>query len=432
MQYFKNRQNPLKGLDENELDAVFFEIINTFGENWLKENTGNPLQTLWKRPDPLSTNELYSLGCALIKMRAVNSDWVDYQVNQIIGKDNNNRKGAFFELTGLSTLNNSFQNVMPAKNSQCGYDGILVFKNNAKIYLSLKNFGISAKHQEFLSEAKSFEHMLVEIIKKRGIIKSNFFAEFSSRYPSKDDWEFLKKDLHRIIKNFRSEESVFTKNGKWHVNIDDRIESGEELHEKYNSYIAKISAPFHKNEELNLYRKIEDACDNLSKFFYTEDKNSTSMVFIHLPFSALLNSCVAEAQNYFKNNPKVPISGIIFYQPIAGLDNTIHHSSHFCVNNKYEIWKRTNNIDKITAEVPVGIAETSLTSKISVQDTKYLFQSGNLFTKSDTNRNGNTVCKGYIRKIASGIFSHSIMKLPNGEELSTSGKFAPKDELLII
>ena len=70
MEYFGNRQNPLKELSEDQLDRIFKEIVDEFGKCWLESTSDNhSLQYLWNRKDALSTNELFIFANALYELK---------------------------------------------------------------------------------------------------------------------------------------------------------------------------------------------------------------------------------------------------------------------------------------------------------------------------------------------------------------------------
>lgn len=446
MKYFKNRQNPLKEIQDDELDNIFLEIINTFGEEWLDSEGDHPIQILWKRKDFIATNELYTLGYSIQNLRKVNNTWVDNQITLILGNDKNNRRGAFFELIGLSFFMNPNNKVIPAKAYQCGYDGILELQNRARIYVSMKNYGISIKHGEFLTKAKNIECIAVRTIKEKRVRDISIIIDCPNRYPIDLDWDLLESKLPGIINSFENKPCIMIVQNTWYIVLHNLKEIGKEFHERYNSYTCIITSPYHKNEELNLYSKLDEACYGLSKHSIIEDDSSINIIFVHLPISGSVNNCMKWASEYFLNNSDKPISGIFFYKPEVVQDETgkttfIHHCFNMQMNDKYNKWCLTNKINNINLCIPVGKVSSSPSlgqmvfsnGSIIDIDNRYIFQSGNHYLKSQLKENGSVV--GDINKVASGIFTHCILKLPywkEGEEVKISGRFAPSDELLIL
>jgi hypothetical protein len=56
-----DRQNAVQA-NLQELNAKLAALVEVFGEDWLQENGGRPLQALWRRQDALATNDIY-LSC---------------------------------------------------------------------------------------------------------------------------------------------------------------------------------------------------------------------------------------------------------------------------------------------------------------------------------------------------------------------------------
>lgn len=158
LKYFNNRATPFIGMDNSKLEAALLEIENYFGKNWLNKNKNHPLVELWKRNDFLSTNELYALGYSIGIIKHVDEKWLKQQINLIKVGDVNNRKGAFFEITGLALL--AYKNkILFSIENQPGYDATLMFKNERIFRISMKNYGLSVHNKDFISKSEKLKNL---------------------------------------------------------------------------------------------------------------------------------------------------------------------------------------------------------------------------------------------------------------------------------
>lgn len=167
-------------ISEQEIDKALNEITLFFKDDWLSlENGDHPLQLLWNRSDILSTLELYIFGEALRQMNLVNSKWLKGQIKLIKGNDENNRRGAFFEIIGLSYFINSSSKLIPAPNSKPGFDATIL-SNEQKTYISSKSFGRSKHDREFENEAKETEEQILILMDKYRIFYVEFWITFEN------------------------------------------------------------------------------------------------------------------------------------------------------------------------------------------------------------------------------------------------------------
>lgn len=433
--YFKNRRNPLSS-DAN-LEEAFRELVETFEENWLESAGAHQLQKLWKRKDVYSTVELYSLGEAIRSLKQINKSWVKQQIDLILGRDENNRKGALFELIGLSFLTAQDRLIL-ANKCQAGIDAFLVFNKDSRINLSLKRYGISHPHKEFLTYAQEIENLVERIAQLNRVKSSTVLIEKLGAYPRSSDWKKLRSALPKVIVNFAGISKSY-RIGNWSMVINPL--EGELLDQRRYSHSLIIISPYHQNEALNLYSKMEDACINLSKNKVLESEDIINSIFIHVPVTASITNCKKWIVNYFNEYTDKPISEVIFYQPsvITNLSDNSSIVQHcFSVHHRdnYLRWKTRFNNPPVEFNLPVGIVSESPSEmkliiderQIKIED-YYIFQKGIHYRRGKREIDGKIV--GHIQKLAPGIETILIMEM-NGEELLFRGHFPPTDELLLL
>lgn len=439
MKYFVNRQNPLEEIPEEELDELFGEVINSFDGLWLKALGDNPLQKLWSRKDSLATNEIFSLAVAIKKLKSIDKNWLENQIKFAKGKNKNNRKGAFWEILGLSYLHTGNLAIQPTTASFPGIDGILYFPNGARINLSCKNYGLSTHHDLFQDKCKDVEKLILDILKKTHIHSLQLII-LSNYYPQDSDWTVLRKELKELINRNRNTPGLYHIGKCWTASITSLSDEDNTLHKGMSSYQLNIMSPYHKNEEKNLLSKLDDACANLSKHSPAPNSQSINAVYIHLPETASVKKCAEWATEYLNNFPEKPIETVLLYQPTVVINpeensTGINHCFQFALNQKFMNW-RINNNQLINFDIPVGSVSIEpsfyqllMGNKEIILDEHYTFQVGNIYRKAIQSKDGSI--SGDVRKLASGVFEHSIISLFN-KEILVKGHFSPKDELLIL
>lgn len=444
--YFGNRQNSTS-LSNAELDGVFKCIADHFGHDWIKSNRSHPLQQLWNRKDPHSTNELYFFGASLQRMSAADPKWVKAQVRQIKSDHVNNRLGAFFEINGLGLLQTEKQVVVPAAGSNPGYDGTLMLTDGKSIRLSLKNYGDSSALREFSAYARQIEEQLKRVLKEKNVPPQQIVIDAFKKFPGKSEWKSLADNLPSLLNEVKKGQGkVYGVADFWAFMRWDLSDDYQEFHSHYQSYQLIVSSNYHPNEEKNLLSKLDEACANLIKHQKTEDDNTINAVFVHLPESASLTKCKEWAEDYFKNFPDKPITSIILYQPTLSSDiekgtNFIYHGFQIVVREKQFAQWNTNST-QIDFSIPVGLIGSADTEKMLYAEIenerrmieftgKYVYQRGNLYLQARTGPDGSLT--GNIKQLASGIFAHSVFQpFPDQPSFTLSGHFPPEHKLLIV
>ncbi|MEJ8841500.1 hypothetical protein WG954_03840 [Lacibacter sp. H375] len=439
--YLGNRQ-PYSNIEPVELDDCFRILRETFGDAWLDERNNNVLQKLWTRRDSLATRELFSLGFS-IRALSKFSDFIKEKVELIKTNDPKNWNGALFEIFALSFFLR--HNTVPAKRNQAGYDGVINLNTDKKIRLSIKNYSISKHHEIFLKESELINSLTQKNIQDYNCSPIEVIINKKNGYPSSGDWQLLKDNYHGIFIEYNKRGKNFMQAdiGDWGVIVQGLRQTGKPYSNQKKSYTLILSAPFHTNEEKNIFDKLEEACANLVKHGGAETGDEKNMVIIHLPKIASRQNCEKWIKNYFELFPAKPISAVILYQPLVlsikeGKGTYISNGISIISRESFE--KDFESLIPLDIVFPMGTPETEFPShKIFVQETLatafeisltnfYVFQQGHHY--HDAQKVGASM-EGSLNKVASGIFTHSIFEI-DGQHVEFSGHFEPLDQLDIM
>lgn len=441
--YVGNRHPHINNIDPVEIDDCFKTLQEQFGLNWLDENSGNIIQSLWHVPYHLATVELYSLGNAIRRLLTVDPNFVKARIEGIKGNDIKTQNGALFEIFALNSFA-SKHNVQPAKENNPGYDGTVLLSKEKSFRLSIKNYAISVHHNTFLKEAEMLKDTIEKLLASYDCPPLEIIVTAKGGYPSSYDWQRLKDHIGSIF------DQAKLINGKLATGqIDDwglilhGLKSKEGIFSKApKSYTLIISSPFHKNEEKNLHDKLEEACANLIAHANNETEDIKNFVMIHLPRIASRKNCEQWAKDYFAYYPEKPISAILLYQPLVMKDEAkdVNYISNGLSIVVRDTLLKDFGADIINLAFPVGRLENNFGNHvIYIQDRPdsaikieltdcYVYQHGNHYFDAQPSAGG---LQGNLNKVASGVFTHSVLKI-GSESMVLSGQFEPVDELAIM
>lgn len=305
------------------LDSCFEKLVTIFTLEWLNQSDGNKIQNLWQRKDLLATTELFSLGFAILSLQDY-KDFINDKVIQIKSSDIKNVNGALFEIFGLSFLTKHYRTI-PSKKNQSGFDGEIHFSKNKQARLSIKNFSISTHHQSFLNESKKIEDLIQKNIKEYNCNPLEILIHKKNSYPSDSDWEVLRDNIEGCFPYYNESpnKSLFRcEIGDWSVTIKSLENPNKLFAQSQKSYTLILSSNFHKNEEKNMFDKLEEACGNLAKHGGDETSEIKNFIIIHLQSNVSRENCKLWVENYFKERPNKPISAVILYQPLVVKSNS--------------------------------------------------------------------------------------------------------------
>lgn len=212
--------------------------------------------------------------------------------------------GSVFEIVTLGVLS-PLTNIQPTKHNQAGYDAVINLSDDKRIRLSIKNFATSSHYTSFRFQCDEIEKEFVGMLKQANLRATQLYVDFKT-YTNK----LLKEKSISCIKDLVDS----FKNRPVHYEDDDiyiglgSLTSERQYSDQFNSYETTFISTFHKNEKQNLYSKIEEAINNLTKHGGLEDNENINMVFIHINPHVHVNDCAKWIYEYYEQFPEKPIS----------------------------------------------------------------------------------------------------------------------------
>ncbi|WP_437711019.1 hypothetical protein WMF45_38845 [Sorangium sp. So ce448] len=424
---------------ESEFALILQAVATNFSLGWLEASSGaHPLQRLWRRLDHFATLELVSLGVALRRLSS-HTRWLRQQVALIKGKDSNNSAGALFEILGLAHFDHGDNTVVPANQSQPGFDGLLRLRNGATITLSLKRYGPSDARREFFRQAEVIRHRLQSILPQIPLPGFRFNA-LAGAYPSAAHWKQLASYITAT-----PEQLIATTQERcgdiWSVQTASLAAEVEHLSSVRQSLFVLLIAPQHPNDPSGFFSKIEDACRNLARHGPEETDRAVNAVYIHLAPNAPFSQCKQWATEWLQTHPNRPVSLVLLYQASivrAGDKSFVLHCFDNAVGPQYLRWISSSGGALPHILIPIGrVGNAPATTIIHSAngafvsaDLLYVFQGGDIY--QDAVNEGETQV-GFVEDFRSGVHIHSVLEpLRDGRKIIASGHFSPEDELLIL
>ncbi len=433
MSYIEKRQNPLTHYPIEEVEQAFEKIAQYFGDVWLKTESGSHvLQLLWNRRDALSTNELFTFGRSLIAAENSSVDWLKDQIKLVRGKDENNQRGAIFEI--LTVGYTAFrQTVIPAPMSQPGYDIDIGTKDGTLYRASLKRYSQSTHEKNFRKKSEVAKAKFLSGLKES---RRNALLYIEAKeYPSESDWQKLYSAIYRLSSDFRGYKTITAVNGKWLTVLLPLVpEQNEEFATTNISYSFVCASPYHKNEQMNFFSKLETAISNL-EHHVTSSSNQVPIIIMQLPVTAPAPTLTSWAKEYLNNNPSNSIKAIFFLQPYTASNENMSSSyiAHFAsvaVSNSFH----NNAVQPLKFEVPVGVItsqppEWRLQSNIGEKQLpeQYVYQKGRHYISASIDGSGEFSAN--ITRKAPSIESVAVFNL-NGQNYTIGGRWG--EDLCLI
>ena len=341
--YLAGRQNVVQG-EPAELNAKLAALAEVFDEAWLKENGSHPLQSLWGRQDALATNELLNFGHAIELLHLESPDWLKAQVRLIKTGDAGQSAGAVFEIIALSLFSRDFCQVIPAPDAMPGFDGTLILKDGARVLVSVKNHGISAREREFLAEAQAFDVEFQAQLAQQCLrdVEVNVLAR---KHLDTSDFHSLKADIAASLAEIRAGRTNGTLERPYTISVKDMAAQYGPLSAFGTSSCCRIMSPMAKNEQANFEEAIRKGCANLYAHTKEEAADVCRMIILRLSNAASMDRCKAWATWYFKEYPQDPVDAIILYQPAVTTDlardtSSIVHHVTVITGPRFPQWQR--------------------------------------------------------------------------------------------
>lgn len=285
----------------------------------------------------------------------------------------------------------------------------------------------------------------MQLLKQFNYPPVHVFINIPDCYPTIHDWNLLINNLPEVFRRYEEEKGkLYAIKDIWGVIIAPLGDSQQNFNENNKSYTLIVSAPYHKNEEKNLYDKLDDACYNIVKHSLIESPNIRNSIFIHLPITASFQNCKKWVVEYFTQYPEKPVSTVILYQPSVTTDqiknsNSVHHCIDIINKDTDQLEWQGGKENLIEFSIPFGNVSSEPSELKLVADGKeiisvdnnYIYQKGIHYLDAIKNEDGTIT--GGVSKLTSGIKQDLVVKLlPDQDGFVLSGRYPQTDELSIL
>ena len=329
----------------------------------------------------------------------------------------------------------------PAKENQQGFDGEVELGKGKGINLSIKNYSISLHHKDFMGHATGVEKLVNTHLNVYKCPSLKVIIHKKTGYPSAADWKELSDNIHGCFITYNNLGKKFLRAeiADWSVILQELIPQDGTFANLPKSYTFIISAQFHKNEEKNLFDKLDEAVANIVKHQPVETTDKKNCVIIHLPMIVSRKNCRQWAIDYFKNFPDKPISAIILVQPLVVKDQSDKEfiSIGTSIIGRIGYANDLGSVLPLQFKMPVGerdnlfykpvifIRENGKSALKIEMENVYVYQQGHHYYEAKIDADGAIVVP--IVKIASGIIRHTVFL-----GIEVVGRFEAIDKLEIL
>ena len=304
----------LEALDRAKMHAKLDAIARQFDTEWLTLNGSNPLQLLWERRDLLATGELLNFGTAIEELENIDPAWVRRRVTHIKEDNEGNRSGAIFELLGLSMFLHAGNKVVPAADSNPGYDGTVELPDGSSLVVSVKNHGITTYEKHFRQKARDLDEQLQLWLRQH--LKTGLELRIScSTHPDSEMWDKVKREVKHAIESLVGGNiQAQCSKREFEIVLKQISPDYNPLSSKQLSSTMVIIGEAHKNEQKKFVGALRDGCANLVNHTRELPESACRVLFVRISENALLESCKEWAEEYFHQFPNEIVGIIILYQ----------------------------------------------------------------------------------------------------------------------
>ncbi len=390
-------------------------VEDLFSEKWLTSNGKHRLQLLWDRKDSLATNELFSFGKSINRLKQHNLTWLESTANEI-KKNIDTSHGLITEIIMVGSLSSKDGVVSPCTKSYPIYDYTIDYPTGFKYKVSVKNFDISIHEKHF--------HDMGELIRKTFI---NYLEtrKISGHLQIVCDGGVLTRDITNQI----CMHIVFSlkKYGTYLINGDNvtlnfqKIPWCEENQLAKSSDAVMILAKQHFNEQRNIESKLRQANESLLKDSYEE--SSVKKLIVRIGETTDINKLKAYAENLAQSPDGCGFDMCLFLQPkVISANNSTEIVTTVCsvMRSTYPPEQNIANKFKKMSPLKMDLGVGSLSdvdapfkftdgeNYIDVDlSSYYLYQKGDIYLKMK--KDGQRYY-GELKQLAPGIVVHAVFQ----------------------
>lgn len=394
------------GVSDTEFQAAFEALQKHFPLPWLSHASGNhPLQELWRRRDGLAIGELYTLGVSIQRLSKIDEPWVVRQLSHVRAPDENNRKGALFELLAGALFCTTNQNVKLAPRDTRGYD-LDVASNEKSWRISLKTFATSTHEVTFRKRMKVLKQMMDEPSLR---MPHTQWLIAANSWPTEADWQWL----HSAVRGQLSRGHPVSMRGScWEITaMPLPAQQQQAFASGRSSYTLLGLAPHHANEQRNFVSKLQSAVANLEHHVRAQPE-TYPVVMMRVPPTADVVSLRSWARSYFEETPESPLQALWLLQPYiasdpAGATSWIayHFGSELCPQYA-DSRPPTLNLDIPLGKVSISPPTWTVSGTPTAVRGRYVYQAGRHYIEMSETPSGGTAT---LTRSAPGIQTRLLM-----------------------
>ncbi len=401
---------------ESILDAIQ-AVEDLFSEEWLKRKESHRLQLLWNRKDYLSTNELFSFGKAINRLKKHNSTWLESTANEI-KKNIHTSHGLITEIIIAGSLSTEKGVVRPCPKSYPIYDYTIDFDSGYKYKVSVKNFDIS-DHEKLFKQRCDLIRQTFKNYVKHHKKSGSLYIVCSNGILTK---EITDQICFFIVFEMDGYQQYFLNKLGVIINFQ-KIAFFDKYRLQHSSDIVMILGNQHYNEQRNIESKIKLANNSLLKD--PTDNSSIKKLIIRLGETTNIKKIKKYVEHIARDYENCGFDICILIQPTvcSNLENNSTQiiNSMFFIPREYALLsdnlpEKLENTGLVTMDLGVGsVSFEEAPLKLMNGDIPtdldlsnfYVYQQGDVYLKMQ--KEGDVYSGEFIQSFP-GVKSHLIFK----------------------
>lgn len=319
------------------------------GEEWLERPGGkHPLQTLWKRLDPVAAMEVFTIGDAVRKFRTPdNEDWFA-QVGKAIKSNASKCSDYLFRLVLASAMSNEWHQPRLAPYSEPGFDILLPINENKAVRISCKNIGISDAERRFRRAASEVHSRFLRVIGELHLTAVQCVGWFSSaELPPQG---IIENGIRSALAATRLQNPAFINGPDWWIGLG-RLTSdrdGWELSASHTSYNFTLVAKYHQEDELERFEnRFREAARKFKKHCPPTERMA-NVVALRLPESISTDRAQEWLSHSFAQSTYSSVSGVLLYRYL------LTHTDGSCPHCEFRWIPNPNAVIPLNDFLPKG------------------------------------------------------------------------------
>ena len=424
------------GEDVDHARRAIDAVEQAFDIRWLEQAQGTTLmQRLWRRSDRLASVELYTLGCAILRLqREGQHGWLKETVRNI--KKSASPHGPVAEIVAYGQLSFGGRALEPMPKNTPGYDFRVAMDQGKTLYLSVKNHDVTQSSKEFNRQSRLIRKAWREKLKLEKLQRA--LRIYAIKPLDVEDFAAVKQYVQGSL-DLHSTEPVEVRPNVMVVAHPLHYEIGA-LSNFHVSDMVLVCAPAPEEEQLRFRKNIRIASEKFRKNI-TRSEDGLNVIYMRVHANADMDYLMAVAKDIMED-AEACVDAIIFYQPTYARNEQGHsllnNAYRIVFNMRYAKFSKGQVRDIMKIIPPVGSISFERAPMVLLMDgearmeippNSYVFQQGDVYLLSQPDGDSMT---GELRSPASGIREHVVFKIGNQSLAIGSKVHAQEDDLSIV